>query len=98
MRCMISLIQMLEFSKAGKIPMVRVVEKMAHSPARCFKIMDRGFIREGYKADLVQIAETMPWRVQQDNVLYKCGWSPFRSEERRVGREGRARGWRCQEA
>jgi len=72
-----SLIQMLEFSKAGKIPMVRVVEKMAHSPARCFKIMDRGFIREGYKADLVQIAETMPWRVQQDNVLYKCGWSPF---------------------
>lgn len=72
-----SLIQMLEFSREGKIPLVRVVDKMAHAPALCFKIRDRGFIREGYKADLVQIADKMPWRVQQDNVLYKCGWSPF---------------------
>lgn len=72
-----SLVQMLEFSLAGKIPLVRVVEKMAHAPAECFRISDRGYIREGYKADLVQVAENRPWRVSQDNILYRCRWSPF---------------------
>ncbi len=49
---------------------------MCHAPARIFKVRDRGFIREGYYADLV-VLEDAPWTVVWDNILYKCGWSPF---------------------
>jgi dihydroorotase len=67
---------MLEKVKEGKISIERVVEKMAHAPAILFKIQNRGFIREGYFADLV-VVDALPQTVTKDNLLYKCGWSPF---------------------
>ena len=67
---------MLEKVKEGKISIERVVEKMAHAPAILFKIQNRGFIREGYFADLV-VVDAIPQTVSKDNLLYKCGWSPF---------------------
>ncbi len=70
---------MLEFVKNGKITIEKVVEKMCHNPAICFKIENRGFIREGYFADLVLVNLNSPWKVE-DNILYKCGWSPFDGE------------------
>ena len=60
-----------------------LVEKMCHSPARIFKVQDRGFIRQGYFADLV-ILEDAEWTVSKDNILYKCGWSPFEDESFRT--------------
>lgn len=71
-----SLVQMLDFAKEGRISPERVVEKMAHAPAVCFRIEERGYLREGYKADLVQVTED-PWTVSSENILYRCGWSPF---------------------
>lgn len=76
-----SLVQMLEHAHNGMLSVPQVVHKMAHAPALCFKLKDRGFVREGYKADLVQVARHDPWTVQEDNVLYKCGWSPFDGKE-----------------
>ncbi len=70
---------MLEFVKNGEITIEKVVEKMCHNPAICFKIENRGFIREGYFADLVLVNLNSPWKVE-DNILYKCGWSPFDGE------------------
>lgn len=67
---------MLEKVKQGKISIERVVEKMAHAPAILFKIENRGFIREGYFADLV-VVDAIPQTVSKENLLYKCGWSPF---------------------
>ncbi len=67
---------MLEKVKEGKISIERVVEKMAHAPAILFKIQNRGFIREGYFADLV-VVDAVPQTVIKENLLYKCGWSPF---------------------
>jgi len=71
---------MLELAKKGKISIEKVVEKMCHNPAICFKIEKRGFIREGYFADLVLVNLNSPWKVKKDNILYKCGWSPFEGE------------------
>ncbi len=71
---------MLKFSKKGKISIEKVVEKMCHNPAICFKIENRGFIREGYFADLVLVDLDSPWEVKKENILYKCGWSPFEGE------------------
>ena len=68
---------MLEGVKEGWITLERVVEKMAHAPAICLQVAERGFIREGYCADLVLVNLNKPWTVQKDNILYKCGWSPF---------------------
>ena len=59
------------------IPLVKWVEKMAHNPAIRFQIDRRGFIREGYYADLVEVDPTSGWTVSKENTLYKCGWSPF---------------------
>ncbi|MGB1219638.1 MAG: dihydroorotase [Flavobacteriales bacterium] len=67
---------MLDMTLEGRISIERVVEKMAHAPARCFQVKDRGFIREGYFADLV-LVEQSDWKVSKNNILYKCGWSPF---------------------
>lgn len=67
---------MLEKVQQGKISIERVVEKMAHAPAILFKIENRGFIREGYFADLV-VVDAIPQTVTKENILYKCGWSPF---------------------
>jgi dihydroorotase len=71
---------MLSFANQGKIGLEKVVEKMCHSPAICFQIENRGFIREGYFADLVLVDLNKPCRVNKDNILYKCGWSPFEGE------------------
>lgn len=68
---------MLEFHQKGSISLERVVKKMAHDPAICFEIEDRGFIREGFWADLVLVDLNKPWQVSKENILYKCGWSPF---------------------
>jgi dihydroorotase len=68
---------MLEYYHQGKISLERIVEKMAHNPAICFQLAKRGFIREGYYADLVLVDLHSPWTVKPENILYKCGWSPF---------------------
>jgi len=72
-----SLVAMLEFYKQGKISIEKVVEKMCHNPAILFEIEKRGFIREGYWADIVLVDLSSPWTVNKDNILYKCGWSPL---------------------
>lgn len=72
-----SLQVMLDFYKEGKISLEKVVEKMAHAPAVCFNIKDRGYIREGYWADLVLVDLNKSYTVSKDNVVQKCGWSPF---------------------
>lgn len=74
------LMAMLEFYKQGKISLEKIVEKMAHSPAICFQIQNRGFIREGYWADLVLVDLNKRSTVSRSNVLYKCGWSPFEGQ------------------
>jgi dihydroorotase len=76
-----ALLAMLDKVKEGKITLERVVEKMAHAPAILFKINNRGFLREGYAADLVLVAPTPGQVVRQDNLLYKCGWSPFEGHQ-----------------
>lgn len=72
-----SLIAMLELVHKKRISLEKVVQKMSHNAAELFGIEDRGFIREGYKADLVLIDLNEPWKVTKSNILYKCGWSPF---------------------
>ncbi|MCB0524971.1 MAG: dihydroorotase [Saprospiraceae bacterium] len=72
-----SLNVMLEFYHQGKISLERIVEKMCHAPAIAFRIKDRGFIEEGYWADLAIVDINQPWQVNKQNILYKCGWSPF---------------------
>ncbi len=68
---------MLEKHKAGMISLPDLVEKLCHNPAICFNISKRGFIREGYYADLVIVDPDRPWQVEKKNILYKAGWSPF---------------------
>ncbi len=68
---------MLEFYRQGKISLETVVQKMAHNVAICFGVEDRGFIREGYKADLVLVDLNKSYEVNRGNVISKCGWSPF---------------------
>ncbi len=72
---------MLEFFHKGAISMEKVVEKMCHAPAECFRVKNRGYIREGYAADLVLIDMKAPWKVEKENILYKCGWSPLEGQE-----------------
>lgn len=72
-----SLVAMLEFYHQGKISLEKIVQKMCHNPAILFQIEKRGFIREGYYADLVLVDLDSPWRVSKENILAKCGWSPF---------------------
>jgi len=72
-----SLPAMLDFYQQGRISLEKVVEKMCHAPAVCFKVDRRGFIREGYWADLALIDPDQPWEVNPSNIFYKCGWSPF---------------------
>lgn len=75
-----SVVAMLEFHQQGKIKLEKVVEKMSHHPAILFQIDRRGFIREGYFADLVLVDANKPWTVQKRNILAKCGWSPFEGQ------------------
>jgi dihydroorotase len=72
-----AVVAMFEAHHQGKISIEKIVEKMCHNPAKLFKIEKRGFIREGYFADLVIVNPSLPWSVNADNILSKCGWSPF---------------------
>lgn len=72
-----SLVAMLEFYHQGKITLEMIVEKMCHNPAQIFQVADRGYIREGYFADLVLVDLKNPWTVKTENILSKCKWSPF---------------------
>ena len=72
-----SLTAMLELCRQGVFTEELVVEKMAHAPAELFGIKDRGFIREGYYADLVLVNPNSSWTVDKNNLFYKCGWSPM---------------------
>lgn len=72
-----ALVALLEMYHIEKISLEKIVEKTAHNPAILFQIKDRGFIRKGYKADIVLVDINAPWTVNKENILYKCGWSPF---------------------
>ena len=75
-----SLQVMFEYYKKGKISLEKIVEKMCHNPAILFEIEKRGFIKEGYKADLVLVDLNKEYTVSKENILYKCGWSPLENE------------------
>lgn len=75
-----SVVAMLEFYHQKKISLDKIVEKMSHSPAVLFQIENRGFIREGYFADLVLVDPHKPWTVSKENILSKCGWSPLEGQ------------------
>ncbi len=66
----------METQESGKLSIEKVVEKMCHAPADCFQILNRGYIREGYHADLVLVAQK-PYTIAKSNILYKCAWSPL---------------------
>ncbi len=68
---------MLYYQSIGKISLEKIVQKMSHAVADCFQIKDRGYIREGYFADLVVANLNRPYRVSEENIYYKCGWSPL---------------------
>jgi dihydroorotase len=72
-----AVLAILEKAKEGKISIERAVEKMCHAPAQCFNVQKRGYIREGYFADLVIVDPNSSLTVSKENVLYHCGWSPF---------------------
>jgi dihydroorotase len=75
-----ALVAMMELVKRGQISLEKVVEKMCHTPSVIFNINHRGFIREGYFADLVLIDPGSSWTVNKENILYKCGWSPMEGQ------------------
>ena len=75
-----SLNVMLEYHRQGKISLEKIVEKMCHNPAILFQVEKRGFIREGYFADLILVDLYEEYTVSKDNILYKCGWSPLEGE------------------
>jgi dihydroorotase len=72
-----SLVALLDLHRQGKISLEKIVTKMCHNPAILFQVKDRGYVREGYFADLVLVNMQAPWRVAKENILAHCGWSPF---------------------
>lgn len=72
-----SLLLMLHYNKLGKISLEKIVQKMSHAVADCFEIANRGYIREGYFADLVVANTNKPFTAKKETILYKCGWSPL---------------------
>jgi len=76
-----SLNVMLEFYRQGKISFEKVVQKMCHNPADLYEIDKRGYIREGYAADIAIVDLNSPWTVSKENIHYKCGWSPMEGTE-----------------
>ena len=76
-----SLLLMLYYYKQGRISLEKIAEKMSHAVADCFQIKDRGYIREGYPADLVIVDLNQSTKVSKKNILYKCGWSPLENME-----------------
>lgn len=75
-----SLVAMLELEQQGVFTMAQVVEKLCHAPARLFHVQRRGYVREGYHADLVLVDRQSSWSVEKANLFYKCGWSPFEGQ------------------
>ncbi|MFA8300280.1 MAG: dihydroorotase [Hyphomicrobiales bacterium] len=75
-----SLVMMLEAVEQGKLTYEKVVEKMCHAVADCYQVKERGYLREGYKADIVLVNPNNNWTVNSDNILYKCKWSPLEGE------------------
>ncbi len=71
------LLLMLHYRSLGKISLEKIVEKMSHAVADCFQVKDRGYLREGYMADMVLVNDTIPYTANKSNLLYKCGWSPL---------------------
>lgn len=76
-----SLNVMLKLHQQGKISLEKIVEKMCHAPSICFEMDQRGFLREGYWADIAIIDLEKSWEVNKSNIYYKCGWSPFEGEQ-----------------
>ena len=76
-----SILLMLHYYKQGRISLEKIAEKMSHAVADCFQIKDRGYIREGYFADLVLIDMKHQTKISEENILYKCGWSPLEGFE-----------------
>lgn len=76
-----SMLLMLHYYRQGKISMEKIAHKMSHAVAECFQIKERGYIREGYHADLVIVDLQQRTRVSKENILYKCGWSPLENFE-----------------
>ena len=72
---------MLQYVKEGRIPIEKVVEKMSHAVAQCYQLRERGYIREGYFADLILVDLNSHTIVNKGNILYKCGWSPFEGSD-----------------
>jgi dihydroorotase len=72
-----AVVALFEAHHQGKISVEKIVEKMCHNPAKIFKIEKRGFIKEGFYADLAIVNPSLPWGVKKENILAKCGWSPF---------------------
>ncbi|MTG98053.1 MULTISPECIES: dihydroorotase [Myroides] len=72
-----ALVALLESVKQGRITIEKLVEKFAHNPAILFQVEKRGFLKEGYHADVVIVDSESEWTVDKSNILYKCGWSPF---------------------
>ncbi len=68
---------MLEFYHQGKISLEKIIEKMCHAPAICFQVEKRGFLKEGFYADIAIMDIHEAWKVTKENILYKCNWSPF---------------------
>jgi dihydroorotase len=75
-----ALVAMLEMVHQNKITIEKVVEKMCHAPARLFEVKDRGFLEPGYRADMVLVDMETQWKVERQNILYKCAWSPLSGE------------------
>jgi dihydroorotase len=71
---------LLELYHQGVFSLETIIDRACHNPARKFKVIDRGFLKEGFKADLTLINLNKPWTVSKDNILYKCGWSPFEGQ------------------
>ena len=72
-----AVVAMFEAHHQGKVSVEKIVEKMCHNPAKIFKIEKRGFIKEGYYADIAIVNAYLPWNVKKENIIAKCGWSPF---------------------
>lgn len=82
-----SLVSMLQLVNEGVFTIEKVVQKMCHAPAQLYGIQERGFIREGYRADLVLVRPESPWTLEKHLIQSKCGWSPL---------EGRSFDWKVE--
>ncbi|SDH41125.1 dihydroorotase [Myroides phaeus] len=76
-----ALVSLFEAHKQGRLSIETIVEKTAHNPAILFQVEKRGFIKEGYHADIAIVDTEQSWEVNKENILYKCGWSPFEGEQ-----------------